>query len=287
MNKGHSFALREEKVVVVPDRSARQRDVPSEARPKYLSPPRLFSIIALTVFLGEVSVMFVLASLPQMSTTVEAILDGLMITLIVTPALLLFLFRPLALHIDRREIAEEKLRMMNDMLEDRVSERTAELTAANENLKKEIQDRTSAEQQLSKSSDFINQILVAAPCILAIYDVNTLECSYINDRVADLLGYSPDDVVLKKAAFFEEVFSEETYPIFRNLNASIAAGIEGEIMKCECDLRAANNTLHHFGIGLVAVNTTPADSPKDILLAAIPSERVLSADHPGTNSNDS
>ncbi len=58
-------------------------------------------------------------------------------------------------------------------------------------------------------------------------------------------------------------------------------------MKCECDLRTANNELRHFGIGLVAVNTTPADSPKDILLAAIPSESVLSADHPGTNSNDS
>ena len=273
--------------MVVSDASALQREIPSEARPKYLSPPRLFAIIALTVFLGEVSVMFVLASLPEMPTIIEALLDGFMITLIVTPALLLFLFRPLALHIDRREIAEEKLRMMNDMLEDRVSERTAELTAANENLKKEIQNRKSTEQQLSKSSDFINQILVAAPCILAIYDVNTLECSYINDRVTDLLGYYPDDVVLKGAAFFEEVFSEETFGTFRNLNASITAGIEGEIMKCQCDLRTANKELHPFGIGLVTVNTTPANVPKDILLAAIPSERVLSADHPGTNSNDS
>ena len=270
--------------MVVPDRSARQRDVPSEARPKYLSPPRLFAIIALTVFLGEVSVMFVLASLPQMSTTVEAILDGLLITLIVAPALLLFLFRPLALHINRREFAEEKLRIMNDMLEERVTERTAELSAANENLKKEIEERTTAERQLSKSAEFINQILVAAPCILAIYDVNTMECSYINNRVTDFLGYSPDDVVLKGAAFFEEVFSEETFGTFRNLNASISAGIEGEIMKCQCDLRTANNELHPFGIGLVTVNTTPTNVPKDILLAAIPSERVLSADHPGSES---
>ena len=269
------------------ERYVHQRDIPSEARPKYLSPPRLFTIIALTVFLGEVAVMFVLASLPEMPTIPEALLDGVLITLIVTPALLLFLFRPLALHIDRREIAEEKLRIMNDMLEDRVEERTAELSLANEHLIKEIDDRTAAEKQLSKSAEFINQILVAAPCILAIYDVNTMECSYINDRVTDLLGHSPDDVILKGAGFFEEVFSEEAFGTFRNLNASIAAGIEGEIMKCECDLRAANNELHHFGIGLVAVNTTPADSPKDILLAAIPSERVLSAEHSGPESNES
>ena len=67
---------------------------------------------------------------------------------------------------------------MNDMLEERVAERTADLSLANEHLKKEIDDRTTAEKQLSKSAEFINQILVAAPCVLAIYDVNTMECSY-------------------------------------------------------------------------------------------------------------
>jgi hypothetical protein len=50
------------------ERSVRQRDIPSEVRPKYLSPPRLVAIIALTVFLGEVSVMIVLESLPEMPT---------------------------------------------------------------------------------------------------------------------------------------------------------------------------------------------------------------------------
>ena len=251
-----------------------QRGVPSEMRPKYLSPPRLLAIIALIVFLGEVSVMIVLASLPEMTTITEALLDGLMITLIVTPALLYFLIRPLALHIDRREIAEEKLRIMNDMLEERVAERTADLLAANEHLKKEIAERTTAESQLSKSAEFINQILVAAPCILAIYDVNTMKCSFISERVTDLLGYSPDEVLLKGASFFEEVFSAETFDTFRNLNNRISAGIEDEIMKCECELRTAENGLQQFGIGLVAVNKTPGNLPKDILLAAVPSERT-------------
>jgi PAS domain-containing protein len=238
------------------------------------------------VFLGEVSVMIVLALLPGMPTITEALLDGLMITLIVTPALLFFLFRPLVLHIDRREIAEEKLRIMNDMLDERVAKRTAKLSSANEHLKREILDRTAAEKQLLRSAEFLNQILVAAPCVLAIYDVNSMECSFVNDRVSDLLGYSPDEVILKGASFFEEVFTQETFRIFRDLNTRISAGSEGEIMKCECDLRSANKELDHFGIGLVAVNTTPADSPKDILLAAIPSERVLSAEHSGAESDE-
>ena len=96
--------------------------------------------------------------------------------------------------------------------------------------------------------------------------------------------FSPLGARPKKAA---GVFSEETFGTFRFLNSSIAAGIEGEIMKCECDVRTTNGDLHHFGVGLVAVNTTPADSPKDILLAAIPSERVLSAGHSGPVSDDS
>lgn len=143
-------------------------------------------------------------------------------------------------------------------------------------------ERTTAESQLSKSAEFINQVLVAAPCILAIYDVNTMKCSFINDRVTDLLGYSPDEVLLKGASFFEEVFSAETFDTFRNLNNSISAGIEDEVMKCECDLRTAENEVQQFGIGLVAVNKTPGGLPKDILLAAVPSEKTLHTGYPET-----
>ena len=177
--------------------------------------------------------------------------------------------------------------MMNDMLDERVAERTAKLSSANEHLKREISDRTAAEKQLLRSAEFLNQILVAAPCVLAIYDVNSMECSFVNDRVTDLLGYSPDEVILKGASFFEEVFSAEAFNTFRNLNTRISAGIEDKIMKFECELRTAENEIHQFGIGLVAVNTTPANSPKDILLAAIPSERALSAEHSGAESDES
>lgn len=264
----------------------RQPNISSELRPKFLSPFRIFIIILLTVFLGEVAVMIVLASLPEMPTFTEALLDGVMITLITTPALLFFLIRPLALHIDRREIAEEKLRVMNDVLEERVEARTAELLAANEHLKKEIEERTAAEKQLSKSAEFLNQILVAAPCVLAIYDVNTMKCSFINDRVTDLLGYSPDEVLLRGASFFEDVFSAETFDTFRNLNNRISAGIEDEIMKCVCELRTADNELLQFGIGLVSVKNTPGNLPKDILLAAVPSERTPYVGHSETESNE-
>ncbi len=254
----------------VAERLERQRDVPSESRPKHLSPLRLLAVIASSVFLGEVIVMFVLALLPETPMVIEALLDGLMITTIVTPVLILFLVRPMKLHIDRREFAEEKLRNLNDLLEVRVEQRTEELMTANAHLKREIEERKVVEHGLSRSAEFIETILGAAPCILAIYDVNSMACSFINDSVTTLLGYSPEDVLVRGADFFREVFSPEDFASFRELNARMAAGLEDEILKCECHLRNAEKDLQRFGIGIVTVLRTPGTQPKDALLAAVP-----------------
>lgn len=249
-----------------------QHDILSEIRPKYLSPMRLFAIIATTVFLGEVLVMLTLAMLPETPMVVEALTDGLMITLFVTPALVLFLIRPMVAHINHREVAEEKLRKLNDALEDRVAERTKELTAANEHLKREISERKIAEGGLSKSADFIGTVLGSAPCIFAIYDFNSLACSFVNDSVTSLLGYSPEEVLVKGREFFEEIFSPGDFSRFRDLNARMAAGIEGEILKCECDLRDAKNEVQRFGIGIVVMMSAPGKQLKDALLAAVPTQ---------------
>ena len=247
-----------------------QHDIPSEIRPKYLSPLRLFMIIAATVFFGEVLVMLILAVLPKMPTIVEALVNGLTITLFATPALVLFLIRPMVRNINRREVAEEKLRHLSNALEDRVAERTAELTAAVEHLKREVTKRKTAENGLSRSADFIDTVLGSAPCILAIYDVNSLTCSFVNDSVTGLLGYSPDDVLIKGESFFEEIFSPQDFASFRNLNARMAAGLEGEILKCVCHLRNAEGEMRSFGIGIVTVFMSPTTQPKDALLAAVP-----------------
>ena len=260
-----------------PPRSRSSDDIPSEARPRHITPLRLLLIVAATTFLGEVVVMLLLAALPNMSTAPEALLDGFLITIIVTPALILFLIRPMVLHMDRRDRAEEMLRRLSHTLEDRVIERTAELTAANEQLKREIADRKTAESGLSKSADFIKNVVESAPCILAMYDVNTGACSFISDGVEGLLGYSGDDVLVKGPGFFREVFAGEDLAWFTDANNRFAAGVEEGILQKSCRLRTADGSECRFGVGLVVARRTFQNHPKDILMAAVPTDACPSA----------
>lgn len=234
------------------------------------APGRLLAITALSVFVGEVIVMLVLAVIPEIPTFAEALLDGFMITALATPVLLLFLFRPMVDQIGQRRAAEEALQTLNDELELRVEERARELTAANESLRREISGRLTAESGLSRSTDFIRRVLAAAPCVLAIYDVNTLHCTFVNERVEDLLGYSPDDVLVSGPRFFADIFPADDHQRFRELTMRMAAGVETGILACTCRLRTAADEPRSFGIGLVRIAEADGSKGRSALLAAVP-----------------
>ena len=58
--------------------------------------------------------------------------------------------------VTERKLAEEKLKTLNQQLEQRVQERTSELTQANERLKKEIAERVKAEEILKAREQELN-----------------------------------------------------------------------------------------------------------------------------------
>ena len=78
-------------------------------RKRALRPVRLLVGLALSAFIVEVLVMLLISVLPGMSILAEALVDALLLTALIFPFLYFFAFRPLYVHIGKREAKEEEL----------------------------------------------------------------------------------------------------------------------------------------------------------------------------------
>jgi len=85
------------------------------------SPFRILIIIALSIFICELLVMFVISFLTSFSTLTHAFLDSIFLLLLISPVLYIFIFRPLMLHIRERMQAEEEIREKEKHLNDLLS----------------------------------------------------------------------------------------------------------------------------------------------------------------------
>ncbi len=89
--------------------------------------------------------------------------------------------------------AEEALQKANDELEQRVEERTAELSQSNEALLQEIAKRKTADEELQKSqARLVGIIDVAADAIISIDESERIVL--FNKAAEQIFGYSTDDV---------------------------------------------------------------------------------------------
>lgn len=101
------------------------------------SPLWLLTIVAISIFTSEIAVMIAFVWLPPPTAQMGVILDGVLLTILVSPVLYLFLFRPLNVHIAALHQAQDSLQQQRDHLEEEVQKRTAELIERN----REIADR--------------------------------------------------------------------------------------------------------------------------------------------------
>ncbi|MDP1997823.1 MAG: EAL domain-containing protein [Gallionella sp.] len=101
------------------------------------SPARLLAIVAISIFTAEIAIMFAFEWLPPLPGPVIHILDGVVLTILVSPVLYLFLFRPMNAHIAALRQTQDLLRQQRDHLEEEVQHRTAELVERS----REIADR--------------------------------------------------------------------------------------------------------------------------------------------------
>ncbi|MGB6992505.1 MAG: PAS domain-containing protein, partial [Thermoanaerobaculia bacterium] len=154
-----------------------------------------------------------------------------------------------------------------------VEERTADLFSTDKRLTGEIEKRSSAENELWKSHEFLLSVIESAPSLMLIYDASTRQCLYVNGRIVDLLGYTPEEVCLQGSDFFRTVLEREDYLSFVKSHTSAQTGVSTSIMDGPHRLRHASGDWRRCYLKSTVLAGTSDDLPREMLLTAIESDR--------------
>lgn len=153
--------------------------------------------------------------------------------------------RGVAVDITERKQAEEALRQARDDLENRVLERTAELEATNERLRKEIAERRRAQDAAKESEQLFRAIFESARDAIFIKDLS-LHYTLANPVMASLLNLPESDIV---GLSDEDIFGEQAAAHTREVDARVLTGeaVEEEHTR---PVRGANVTFHDIRVPL-------------------------------------
>jgi PAS domain S-box-containing protein len=100
----------------------------------------------------------------------------------------------IAKEISKRKRAETALQKSYDDLEQRVQERTAELTIANEKLQQEITERQRIEEALRRSEEHHRTLIETMNEGLSVIDQNNI-ITFVNEQFCEMSGYSRDELL--------------------------------------------------------------------------------------------
>jgi len=235
-----------------------------------LTPVQLTALTALAIFVGEALIMFVIPLFGDLPVAVGAILDSALLTLIAAPVLSFMLFRPMVVQIAERKKAEQALRELNESLEQQVEERTDELRRSNRTLEREIDERRVAEERLQRTNRFVQNLIESAPSLIATLDINTLKCHYVNGRIEDFLGHSPDDITAAGGDLLDRIMAPETGRRCRGMIDRLVDAPQGEIVRADFDLTHADGQPEVFKVGIVVASRTPIGEAEEVLIVATP-----------------
>ncbi|MEG3848409.1 PAS domain S-box protein [Microcoleus sp. herbarium19] len=102
-----------------------------------------------------------------------------------------------AIDITERKAAEAALRQAAAELEDKVTDRTAELSQAVAQLEQEIGDRKLAEAELQRAQQFMESVLNTIPVGVVAKDAEELRLVLWNPAAEELIGFSAAEVIGK------------------------------------------------------------------------------------------
>jgi PAS domain S-box-containing protein len=236
----------------------------------YLSPTQLVGLTALAIFVAEAVIMFLMPLLGPIPVVYEAIVDAVLLTVLAAPFLYFLLFRPMVLHINERKTAESALLHVNANLEHRVKERTQELTRSNKALNQEIQERRATEARIQRTNDFVQRLIESAPCLMATVDASSLRCNYVNGRIEDFLGHSPDDMARSGGTLFDSIIAPDSKELYTTMIRRVTEAPQGEIARDRCLFKNADGGEEPFRVGVVVVSRTAIGEAEEVLIVATP-----------------
>jgi PAS domain S-box-containing protein len=120
--------------------------------------------------------------------------------------------------ITKRKRAEDELRRTHDELELRVKERTAELSVANEQLRREIDERKRTERELKASEEKYRLLFDHDPNPLFVVDMDSGKILDMNNRA--LVTYQYDRKELLEMSFLDLFDAEEAGKVSDSLGES-------------------------------------------------------------------
>jgi PAS domain S-box-containing protein len=135
--------------------------------------------------------------------------------------------------ITERRQTEDDLRVARDALEQRVAERTAELSSANEQLQAEVRQRQAAEQKLQDERRRLQDIIEADRAGTWEWNVQTGEL-IVNNRWAEIIGYGLDELPSISAATWERLVHPDD---LQGYGAVLARHVRGELDYCDVEAR--------------------------------------------------
>lgn len=234
------------------------------------SPHHSLLVTCIAILVGEIGVMFVLPHMWFLPPETIPYVDGLLLTAMATPFLYFMLYRPLVHTITEHERAEAALSVLNAQLESRVRERTAELETAFTALERENVARQEVEKRLRQSNGFTQRLVECAPCLMAVIEVNSLRCSYVNGRISDLLGYEADEATLADSSFLELIASATDHAKLVQFVRTVATGRRDQSLSAKINLRNRDGRSTSFRLALSALSRTGLEPAEQVLLTAVP-----------------
>ena len=197
---------------------------------------RMLLILVTSIFVTETLLMLAYDRFAQFHTFTGDLLDGLMLTILISPILYLFLFRPMHGTIVALHEARKLLRQQRDSLEEQVQHRTAELVERNAQQEVLMQELKEAEGKYRNLVERLPSITYT----MALGDEGKM--TFISPQI-ERLGFPMSD--WSETLDFR---SERMHPDDReHVQQAFAHSREtGEPFRCDYRLFSSDNKVHWF-----------------------------------------